>query len=93
MHLYKAAADVVGTPDARDLSMELASWHDAMVNHLRAVRFRNAACDEDCPHEQARTLWTAAVGVFGDVASRFAFLRTYGAAVERMPLGRPAVRA
>ena len=92
MHLYKAAADLIGTPDARELAAELASWHDAMVNHLRAVRIRNAACDEDCPHERARTLWTAAVGVFGNLASRFAFLQAYGGPADRLALPPTAVR-
>jgi hypothetical protein len=92
VHLYKSAADLVGTPDARELAAELASWHDAMVNHLRAVRLRNAACDEDCAHERARVLWTAAVGVFGDVATRFAFLQTYGGPADRIAVASTAVR-
>lgn len=78
MHLYTAAANQIGTIDARDLAMRIAGWHDSMVNHLRAVRTGVVRCDDECPHEQARVLWPAAVDVFGDHALRFTFLQSHG---------------
>jgi hypothetical protein len=54
------------------------AWHDAMVNHLRAVTMRGARCEEGCPHEAAGLLWLEAVQVFGESAEKLAFLRHHG---------------
>lgn len=78
MHLYQSVADLVGTLDARDLARQLASWHDEMVNHVRAVRLRGLHCEDDCPHERARMLWATALDVFGEHASRLTFLHAHG---------------
>lgn len=83
MHLYKAAADSIGTAEARELASRLESWHDAMVNHVRAIRVRGAECDDDCPHEVARALWAEALAVCGDYALRFTFLQSHGGALGR----------
>ena len=34
------------------------------------------ACDEDCPHVEARTLWAEALATFGKRANDLAFLRS-----------------
>lgn len=78
MNMYQALGDAAATFDGRDLAARLVSWHDSMVMHLRAISFRGVACDEGCPHEQARLLWAEAMDVFGRKAKRLAFLRTHG---------------
>jgi hypothetical protein len=67
----------VGTREALDLAHRLAEWHDAMVMHRRRAGERSGpACDVDCPHEQAETLWLEAREVYGERAREFAFLRS-----------------
>jgi hypothetical protein len=68
----------LGTADATALAGRLTAWHDAMVTHERALRRgrAEAACDEDCPHAEARTLWVEAVEVFGSRADDLGFLRS-----------------
>jgi hypothetical protein len=78
VNMYRVAGDLIGTEEARDLALQLVGWHDNMVKHLRQVRLRGAGCDEECPHEQARSLWRMAVAVFGAEAEKFTFLQTHG---------------
>lgn len=66
-----------GTAEARDLALELQTWHDAMVMHARGAG-RRGACPEGCPHEQAQILWAVALDVFGPLADTLSFLRTHG---------------
>ena len=73
----------VGTAEARDLAIELQTWHDSMVMHARGAG-RRGACPEGCPHEQAQILWAMALDVFGALAGTLSFLRTHGSA----PVGR-----
>jgi hypothetical protein len=80
MNVYKLLGSRVGTVEALDLGERLSRWHDAMVMHAR----RSGAgpgpdCDEDCPHSEARSLWLAAVDVFGDLALDLRFLVKHGA--------------
>jgi hypothetical protein len=66
-----------GSAEAAALSARLASWHDAMVAHERKIRAgREHACDEKCPHAEARTLWVEALEIFGDRAQELTFLRS-----------------
>jgi hypothetical protein len=71
----------IGTSEAVSLSDRLAAWHDAMVAHERKLRTGRAgeACDDECPHGEARTLWAEAVAILGERARDLAFLRSRGA--------------
>ena len=83
MNLYTMVASGNGTPEAEALSGRLETWHDAMVAHERKIRAgrADAACDEECPHAEARTLWIEALEVFGDRAQELTFLRARATAV------------
>lgn len=78
MNVYRTLGDSIATIEARDLAEQLVQWHDAMVNHLRAVNIRGVRCEEGCPHEQARGFWVQALAMFGTDAAKLGFLRTYG---------------
>lgn len=79
MNLYRRFGDQIGTIEARELAQQLVTWHDAMVKHLRVVGpSRTYRCADDCPHEEARTLWSAVQEVFGERANELEFLRSYG---------------
>ena len=79
MNIYRRLGDQVATSEARELAEQLVAWHDDMVKHLRVLGSRhNARCAEDCPHEDAESLWTAAQRAFGSRARELAFLRSHG---------------
>ena len=80
MNMYRALGDRIGTLEARDLAHQLVRWHDAMVKHLRVMNHHRRRCQEGCPHEEARTLWLAALDVFGDGARALGFLQSHGGA-------------
>jgi hypothetical protein len=66
-----------------------------MVKHVRVVgASRGPECDEDCPHDEAGVLWTAAQRMFGGRAQALGFLRSHGRP-RRMasPPPLPAARA
>jgi hypothetical protein len=78
MNIYRRLGDQVGTNEARELAEQLVAWHDAMVKHLRVLGSRHdASCGEDCPHEEAASLWTAAQEMFGARARELVFLRSH----------------
>ena len=56
---YAILGSSVGTAEAAALCVRLTAWHDAMVAHERRLRTgrRADACDDECPHDEARTLW------------------------------------
>ena len=88
MNIYRNLGDRVGTADAQQLAQQLVAWHDAMVKHVRmSGRRRRDTCEDGCPHDEAVTLWSAALSIFGADANQLAFLRTHGRTVS------PAVRA
>ncbi len=78
MNVYTMVGSGLGTAEATALSARLATWHDTMVAHERKIRARraDAACDEECPHADARTLWIEALEVFGERAQELTFLRS-----------------
>jgi hypothetical protein len=77
---YELVANRMGTNEARALAAELLKWHDAMVIHLRSSESRHASqCEDDCPHDEAPALWSAACEIFGDDAYELPFLRRFGA--------------
>lgn len=79
MNLYLHLGDQVATLEARELAQQLVAWHDAMVKHVRVVGVRRGPkCDEECPHDEAGVLWTAAQQTFGGRAQELGFLRTHG---------------
>jgi hypothetical protein len=75
MNPYALLGRRIGSTEAEDLSTRLRVWHDEMVAHERRLRTGDA-CDEECPHVEARALWNAAVETFGDEADELIFLRT-----------------
>jgi hypothetical protein len=79
MNVYRIVGDYVGTSEARLLAEQLVAWHDSMVKHLRVVGPRRGpGCAEDCPHDEAAVLWSAAQDTFGTRATDLAFLRSHG---------------
>jgi hypothetical protein len=86
MHVYLQLGDLAGTADARHLAAQLAAWHDAMVRHIRMTGSRKAErCTDDCPHDEAAILWSAALSLFGERAHALGFLRRYGSAGPPLP--------
>jgi hypothetical protein len=85
MNPYALLGSRIGTSEASSLSDRLAAWHDSMVTHERRLRAQRTddACDDDCPHVEARTLWGEAVAMFGPLATDLAFLRSHGASVTK----------
>src|SRR3712207_7767638 len=66
------------TNEATALSARLSAWHDAMVAHERRFRAGRTddRCDDECPHAEARALWSEAVATFGARAQELTFLRS-----------------
>lgn len=82
---YTILSSGVGTPEAADLSARLSAWHDAMVAHERKLRSgaTTDACDDECPHAEARTLWSEAVATFGARAHDLVFLSSRAKTTRR----------
>jgi hypothetical protein len=78
MNPYTMLGSGVGTDDAASLSARLSEWHDAMVAHERRLRtgISSDLCDDECPHVEARALWSEAVATFGPRADELRFLRS-----------------
>ena len=71
---YAVPGASIGIVGSEPLLRRIADWHDAMVEHERAARYE--PCDRDCPHAQARQLWTEASARFGRDAFHLSFLRS-----------------
>ena len=82
---YTILSSGVGTPEATDLSVRLSAWHDAMVGHERKLRsgVTKDLCDDECPHAEARTLWSEAVATFGARAHDLVFLASRAQVTRR----------
>jgi hypothetical protein len=95
MNVYMMAGAGVGTVEATELSARLASWHDAMVAHDRKIRVEgaDAACDEECPHDDARALWSEALEILGERAHELTFLRSRAEAASGQPVAASGVGA
>jgi hypothetical protein len=79
MNMYRRLGDQIASTEARELAEQLVAWHDAMVKHVRVLNSRDdARCGEDCPHDEAASLWTAAQKTFGARARELVFLRSHG---------------
>jgi len=85
MNPYTMLSSGLDTHEAAVLSARLSAWHDAMVAHERRLRVgaTTDACDDECPHAEARVLWAEAVAVFGARAHELAFLRSRGQGSRR----------
>jgi hypothetical protein len=78
MNPYAIAAWDIESAEAASLRARLMAWHDAMVAHERRLRSGQTAdaCDDECPHVEARTLWAEVSAILGPRASELAFLRS-----------------
>lgn len=78
MNPYTILSSGLGTPQGIALSARLSAWHDAMVAHERRLQSRltGDVCDDECPHAEARALWSEAVETFGPRAQKLVFLRS-----------------
>jgi hypothetical protein len=78
MNPYAMIGSRAGTSAAATLSLRLAAWHDSMVAHERLLRAKRAAdvCHDECPHVEARALWSEAQETFGPRADELVFLRS-----------------
>lgn len=87
MSPYTILSSGQGSHEAMALGARLLAWHDAMVTHERRLRSgaTSDACDDECPHAEARALWPEAVSTFGARAHELAFLRSCA-----QDAGRPA---
>jgi hypothetical protein len=85
MNPYLMLGSDDGTNDATSLSARLSAWHDAMVAHERRLRAGTTSdvCDDECPHAEARVLWSEAVAAFGARAHELMFLRSRGNQLSR----------
>ena len=78
MSPYECLGSSDGTAEAASLSVRLTAWHDAMVAHDRRLKTGRTidVCDDECPHVEARALWTEALAMLGPRASELTFLRS-----------------
>jgi hypothetical protein len=78
MNPYLMLGSAFGTNEATSLSARLSAWHDAMVSHERRLRAGRTShvCDDECPHAEARALWSDALAIFGRCARELTFLRS-----------------
>ena len=84
MSPYAMLGSSVGTAEAASLCARLTAWHDAMVAHERSLRTGRTtdACDDECPHHEARTLWAEALATLGARAGELTFLRSRASGVS-----------
>lgn len=82
MSPYAILGSSAAPADSASLSTRLTAWHDRMVAHERQLRSGHAAgaCDDECPHVEARQLWREAVATLGPRARELTFLYSRGAA-------------
>jgi hypothetical protein len=104
MNPYVRLGSGCRTNEATALSARLSAWHDAMVTHERRLRAGRTGdgCDDECPHAEARALWSEAVATFGSRANALTFLRSrangsdrrsHAGAAARKPLSQAALAA
>lgn len=76
MNPYTILSTALATHEATALSARLSAWHDAMVAHERRLRAgtTSVTCDDECPHAEARALWSEAVAALGARAQELTFL-------------------
>ena len=86
MNPYTILSSGLGTQEATAFGARLSTWHDAMVAHERRLRAGRTsdACDDECPHAEARALWGEAVATFGTRVQELTFLRTRAQETRRL---------
>jgi hypothetical protein len=94
MNPYARLGSGIGTAEAASLSARLSAWHDSMVAHERRIRAARTddGCDDECPHADARALWSEAVATFGSHADELTFLRSRANEARRRLRGAGAGR-
>lgn len=94
MNPYAALGSGIGSDEAAALGARLSAWHDDMVAHERRLRTGTTsdACDDECPHAEARALWAEAVAAFGSRAHELAFLRSRADEASRRSRSGAAAR-
>ena len=94
MNPYLMLGSAFGTAEATSLSARLSTWHDAMVAHERRLRSGTTSdgCDDECPHAEARILWSETVATFGPRAHELTFLRSRAKASVPRPTAGAAER-
>jgi hypothetical protein len=94
MNPYTMLSAGLGTHEAVALSARLSAWHDSMVAHERRHRAAATpdACDGECPHAEARRLWSDAVDLFGPRAQGLTFLRSRAQATRRSAIDHDGSR-
>jgi len=87
MSPYAMLGSSVGKAEAASLCVRLTAWHDTMVAHERRLRTGRTtdACDDECPHSEARALWTEALATLGSRAGELTFLRSRADGVSPSP--------
>jgi hypothetical protein len=87
MSPYTYLGSSVGTAEAASLCARLTTWHDAMVAHERRLSTGRTTdgCHDECPHVEARALWTEALATLGRRASELTFLRSRANDVSPSP--------
>ena len=87
MSPYAFLGSSIGTTEAVALCVRLTAWHDAMVAHERRLRTGRTpdACDDEGPHDEARTLWAEALVTLGSRAGELTFLRSRAKGVSPSP--------
>jgi len=91
MSPYAFLGSRVGTAEAAALRVRLTAWHDAMVAHERRLGTgrTTGACDDECPHAEARALWSEALATLGPRASELTFLRSRATGEPPREASRP----
>ena len=94
MNPYLMLGSGFGTNEATSLSARLSAWHDAMVAHERRLRTGRTSdvCSDECPHSEARTLWSEALVTFGSRAHELTFLRSRAKESARRSTGGAVAR-
>ena len=92
MNPYTMLGAGIGTNEAMSLTARLSAWHDAMVAHERRLRNGTTSdrCDDECPHAEARALWSESLETFGPRANELAFLRSRATETTRRRVGAAA---
>ena len=95
MNPYTILSSGLGIQEAAALSARLSAWHDTMVTHERRLRAdtTNGACDDDCPHADARALWSEAVATFCVRAQELTFLRSRAQETHRLTTNAQSTHA
>jgi hypothetical protein len=94
MNPYLMLGSGFSTNEATSLSARLSAWHDAMVAHERRLRTGRTSdvCTDECPHAEARILWSEALATFGSRANELTFLRSRAKEAARRSPGGAAAR-